>query len=90
MKPNFVPTPEILRAMIALEDNQDFHSLMRSLDNRAGALSAWSCATEDVTQMRWIQGRVQELSEFISVFMHRKRWKTELEKQNIDKPVDTV
>ena len=73
-------TPEVIRAMIALEDNRDFQYLMKVMHDRVDSVAAWSCMPSDMTyeQRSWMQGRVQEMADWLYAWTHRRSWRETL------------
>ena len=80
---NLVPDREMVRLVISLENNEDFQALMKQMETRSAGLSEWSCYVEDLTRLRWAQGRVSEMMDWLRLWHGRREWKQHLEAQDI-------
>lgn len=85
---NLVPTETLVRAMIALEGNEDFVALMLLMKDRSEGLSLWSSLVENDVKLRWAQGRVQEMNDWLQLWDGRREFKRQLELLQTAREVD--
>ena len=72
---NLVPSRELVRLAILLEGNEDFQAFMKQMQDRAEGLALWACLVEDETKVRWAQGRVAEMMDWLRLWHGRRDWK---------------
>lgn len=63
---NIKTTIELSRDLEALSNNPHFQSVVEFLKQRSTILAYEACGETDPTKMRWVQGRVQELSDLLN------------------------
>ena len=78
---NMVPTEEMVRLVISLENNEDFQALMKQMEARSDGLAVWACLVEDEVKLRWAQGRVTEMQDWLRLWHGRRSWKQHFETQ---------
>lgn len=78
---NLAVTDELVRRMIALEGNEDFAALMKLMQSRAEGLAMWSSIVEHEVRVRWAQGRVAEMMDWLRLWHGRREFKRALEAQ---------
>ena len=79
---NMMPTRELARLVISLEGNEDFQALMKHMQERADGLAMWACLVEDEVKMRWAQGRVSEMIDWLRLWTGRREVRQFFETQD--------
>lgn len=82
---NLTATDALVRCVTALENNEDFVELMKLMRSRAEGLALWSSLVENETKVRWAQGRVAEMTDWLRLWHGRKEWKRLLETKAAEK-----
>ena len=85
---NLVPTDKLLRVMSALAANEDFVELMKLMQDRAEGLSMWSSAVKSKTKLRWAQGRVAEMMDWLYLWHNHREIKRHMELEASVKTVE--
>jgi hypothetical protein len=67
--------------MISLEGNEEFVSLMKQMQDRVEGLGLWSAYVKKKTTVRWAQGRMAEMTEWLQLWHGRRELKRQLEAQ---------
>lgn len=72
---NFIPSREMVRLVISLENNEDFQAFMKQMKERAEGLALWACLVEDEAKVRWAQGRVSEMIDWLRLWEKRREYR---------------
>lgn len=64
---HIVPTVELLQILAGLSSNEQFKKLIELFEKRATGLALWAHTIHDETTRLWAGGRVQELSDILTL-----------------------
>jgi hypothetical protein len=64
---------ELNNLMVRLGQNPDFEKFMKIIEDRCTGLAIAACSIVDHTVQAWAAGRVQEMSDWLTIFNTRHK-----------------